>query len=187
MIYVSFSTHAQRKCTALKIFLNYSIALHVLYMINIFQILRKMRFTMFVLVILLGVTAVGSAPSTRRSSTTHLMKRLLVQLLTRVGDSSDESEGSGLGYGVRIYYLIFNLAEGNLSVILFMGGGGSDIPGPRSYLGVSMSGPRSLLGIGRYVWGWVCPGEEVTHTPDIGLGVSMSRRGGYSPPFRPDI
>ena len=115
-----------------------------------------MRFAIVVLVILLGVTAVGSAPSTRKSSTTHLMKKLLVQLLTRGGDSSDESEGSGLGYGVSIYYLIFTARNSSckrycfdrhLSVILFTGGWVSLVPGP-FWVWVGMAG----VGMSRRVW-----------------------------------
>ena len=54
----------------------------------------RMRFAIVVLVILLGAGAVRSTPSTRRSSTTHLMKKLLVQLLTRGSESQSESKGS---------------------------------------------------------------------------------------------
>ena len=101
--------------------------LHVLciseYVMHIFQTSGTMRFAIVMLFVLLGVGAVCSAPSSRGSSTTHLMKRLLAQLLTRGDDSEDlslpeESDGSGnymphqdkgSGYQVRIYYSNFQL------------------------------------------------------------------------------
>ena len=53
-----------------------------------------MRFAIVLLVVVLGATAVRSAPSNERSSTTHLMKRLLAQLLTRGDESGSESKSS---------------------------------------------------------------------------------------------
>ena len=53
-----------------------------------------MRFAIVLLVVMLGATAVSSAPSHKRSSSTHLMKRLLAQLLTRGDESGSESKGS---------------------------------------------------------------------------------------------
>ena len=66
-----------------------------------------MRFAIVLLVVMLGATAVSSAPSNKRTGTTHLMKKLLAQLLTRGSDSSDsqglsmsEETLTGLRYGL---------------------------------------------------------------------------------------